>query len=151
LSNLTHSPARVIRQLLVDINQAINPNNSSTSWQATAHNELDTPDNVITVGNTAGILQGDSQLTGEQYEAYGVQIRLRATDEDIGWAKAKAIVTALEGVNRRGVVVSDTPSVTYCVHGVIRSGGILATGYDVPASKRKLLFLNVLAQIEQQP
>lgn len=147
MARLTHSAARVLRQAIVDMSLGVNPSNATTSWQVSAPKELDTPDNVITIGNTSGIQEGTQQATGKLYEGFGIQVRVRATDHDTGWLKANAIGTALaEQLYQRTVVVDGT---TYCIHCFNQTGGILETGDDIPNSKRQLFFLNGILKVNQ--
>lgn len=140
---LTHSPAAIVRQLLIDLGLVT----ASGTWPVKVSAEPDTPDNVVTIYDTAGETQGRIQYSGEVTDFHGLQIRVRAIDHPTGWAKVNAITTACaETVKRTTVAVSGT---SYTVHAMTRRSGILAIGKDVPSSKRNLFTVNYTVSITQ--
>ena len=89
---LAHSPAAIVRQLLIDL--AIG--SEAASWPVYATSEPDEPDACLTVYDTAGRLQGRTHPDGEVQGLDGVMIRVRAADAESGWAKANAVAIALD-------------------------------------------------------
>jgi hypothetical protein len=90
---LTHSPADVLRQALVDLGVA--GDSSSITWPAAVGREPDRPDNCITVYDTAPRADSRSAIDGELSEHYGIQVRVRSSTYSAGWARAHALYNAL--------------------------------------------------------
>lgn len=144
--SLTHSPADIIRNLLVNLGLGTTPS-AAGSWPVYAEREPDAPDSVITVYNTAGRKDGRVQVGGEVQEHHGFQVRIRAANPVTGYTKAQAIAIALdETVYQDTVTIS---AATYLVHAVSRVGSVLALGKETPTSKRNLFTINAVAALRQ--
>jgi hypothetical protein len=133
---LKHPPATVVRQMLVDMALGID---GDGRWQTFAAREPDSPDEVITVYDTAGRDLGRDMVTQERIEVYGVQVRVRSVDYESGWSKCKSVADAMDGVYRRPVTVD---GVGYIVGHISRSSQVLSIGVDAPASGRRLFTVN---------
>lgn len=143
---LTHSPADIIRYLLVGLGGGVLPS-AGGDWPIYVSQEPTTPDNVITLYNTAGIKDGRLMPTGEVQEHPGVQIRVRATDDNTGWTKAEALAILLDEtvlINQVNISTS-----VYIVYSVSRSPGPLVLGKEVADSKRDLFTINITTSIRQ--
>lgn len=142
---LTHSPAKILRQLLIDLSLGTLPS-ANGSWPVYATHEPNLPDNCITVYDTVGTDDGRSMITGELWGHDGFLVRVRAADHDTGWLKADAIQTGLaESVYDRTVHVSGS---TYLVHAVTRIGDVLTLGTESPTSKRSLFTINATVSLK---
>jgi hypothetical protein len=139
------SPAEILWQLLVNQGLATDPDlNPSAAWPGYINVEPDGPDNCISVWNTAWRSDGRSMLPGDTYYHYGVQVRVRATDDPTGFKKAIAIKTIFDrSVNMETVVVNGN---TYTV-GAITQPAILNIGQDTPQTKRQVYTMNPLLAI----
>lgn len=134
-----HSPADVVRQLLVDLGLCSDPG-AGFAWPAYASAEPPAPDEAVTVYDTAGTSFGRSMATGARSENPGVQVRVRARDHRTGWAKARQIARLLDtGTLWRAVTVG---TAAYCVQDFGRTSDVLALGKEVPNSKRSLFTVN---------
>lgn len=137
---LLHSPADVLRQLLVDMSLAVDYVDDRTSWAAFASGEPDLPDDSITIYDTEGREHGRDMPTGERATHDGFQIRVRSRNHKVGYIRARLIAIALdEEVENVQVDVDDN---SYLVKAVTRTGGILPIGKDIPGSKRNLFTIN---------
>ncbi len=149
---LTHSPADVVRTLLIDLSLATAPS-ASGSWPAYVDQEPDAPDNVITVTDSAGIRQGRFMADGEVQEKHGFQIRIRSNDHYEGYEKSRDIAVALdESVNLTTVSVGDdagTGSDSYLIQCISGRGSILRLGKDTPRTKLNLFTINALVTLKQ--
>jgi len=144
--SLTHSPADVIRQLLIDLGLGTTPTDEG-SWPIFVSNEPDAPDNAIAITDTAGKLDGRIQNDGELGIHHGFQVRIRAATRAAGYAKANALAVGMdELVAYDTVTVSST---TYIVHAITRTGDILFLGKEVDASKRFLFTINAVTALRQ--
>lgn len=143
---LTHSPAEIFQQLLVDLSLGVIPPTSS-DWGVYATQEPDTPDKVITCYDTTGIHQGRTMADGEVQERYGTQIRVRSPNHNAGFVKANAILIVLDqSVNYTTVTVGST---NYIVYSVSRGATINYLGKRVPTSKRDIFTVNVTTVLKQ--
>ena len=143
---LSHSPAKVIRQLLIDagILFAVTSGTAdNVDWTAFVNNHPDAPDNSVALYNTAAVTHGRTQVDGVTQKHYGIQTRVRAQDANTGYTKAREIYDAYEAVLRTAVEVD---SVIYMVQAINCSGDILDIGFD-GSSKRRLFTINVRTDI----
>lgn len=147
---LAHSPAYILRQLLVDLGLASLPSDSS-SWPVFTHNEPNTPDACITVKDTAGVKNSRNAIDGIVSEYFGCQIRLRHADPNSGDSKLRELQAALDEDVLDDVVIvtgpSGTATTSYLVHTVMRES---ATPLGkAPESNRWLFTLNVTLDLRQ--
>lgn len=146
LGRLNHSPADIFRHLLINHNLGTEwVYNVPTDWPITADTELDLPDNFICVTNTTGELHGRIQVTGEQPEHFGIQIKARSSipNELGGWNKLNDIAVAMDQtLSHTAVNVVGTHH--YVVGAITRKGGILSVGREQGASKRFIYTLNAV-------
>ena len=144
--NLDHSPADIIRDLLIDLSLGTLPTNN-TAWPVFRSNQPDSPDNSICVFDTENELQGRRQTDGVTIEFYGILIRVRGVDYSTGFNKAKDIAHQLDTeVLRDDVTIG---SDTYRVQAVTRRGGVLSLGSELGVSRRRLFTINAVASIYQ--
>jgi hypothetical protein len=95
---LLHSPADVIRHLLVAIGQGSHPTETGAGngpWPVYESKEPSRPDEVLTVQDAAGVPQGRTMFDGEVQGRDGFQVRVRAADKVAAFAKANAVAEAL--------------------------------------------------------
>jgi hypothetical protein len=140
LALLAHSPADVVRQLLIDLALGT----AAGTWPVYADGEPDSPDACITVYTTAGRDQG-RVMVGNLLATYGIQVRVRAARYAEGWVKADSIRETLARS-----VYQETPRVDgtlYVVHAIVRIGQVLAIGRDVPKTGRELFTVNCEARL----
>lgn len=141
--SLTHSPAEIIRQLLIDLGVGT----ASGSWPVKFATEPDNPDNVITVYNAAGRSSGRVQNGGERQEHHGFQVRVRSTSESVGYVKARVIAVALdENVLLTTVTVDSS---TYRIQSISRTGDVISLGKNHPTTNLNLFTINALASLRQ--
>lgn len=142
---LPHSPADVLRQLLVDLGLGSEPAALSL-WPVYATSEPSSPDNCLTTYDTTGLTDARLMVTGEAPVHHGFQVRVRSADHQSGWAKANAVRTALaESVYQHTVHVGAS---AYLVHAVARIGDVLTLGSESPTSKRRLFTLNAVVTLQ---
>lgn len=150
--SLNHSPAHIIRDLLVTLGLGTDPDDDG-SWPIFVSREPNTPDSVITLYNAASKSQGRRMVNGITVEHYGIQVRVRDASPTGGWVKANALAVALDQtIALDDVTVEDTDgtgSSTYKVYTVSRVGGILSLGKETPTSKRNLFTINALVALRQ--
>lgn len=144
---LLHSPADILRTALVALGQGTEPS-SHGAWPLFATGEPSSPDNAVTVFDTQGGSDGRAMGSGELFQHWGVQVRVRSVDHATGWHKTGAIRYALStGCYQQGVVMTD--STTYLIHAVTNIGEVVALGKEVPSSKRNLFTLNAKVSVKR--
>jgi hypothetical protein len=137
---ITHSPAEIMAQLLVDLGMATGPGGSG-SWPVFKTGITDKPDDCIAVTDTAGIDDGaflGPGATTEQH--YGVQIMVRAATHPRCWVKTEAIRQALRAMDNMKTVWIGAAS--YTLPAVCRLAPPTVIGKDRPDSTRVLMSLN---------
>lgn len=147
---LTHSPADVVAQVLMDLGLAngMGPDGKPEgAWPVTVDTELNLPDDAVTVTNTEGVLNGRIQITGERPEHFGFQIKVRSSRPTTGWNKVNALAVALDQEMSYVTVMVD--SSTYMVGAVTRMGGVLAVGRELASTKRFIYTINAIVVINQ--
>ena len=143
---LVHSPAEIIRNLLVNLGAGTLPSAGGV-WPISTDQRLDAPDNVMTINDTDGKRDGRVMPTGEVVEHPGIQIEVRSGTRGVGFTKTKAVATLLdEEVYNETVTINGT---TYNITNVSRSGGVLSIGKETPTSKRVLFTVNATVTIVQ--
>ena len=95
---LTHSPADVLRRLLIDLGYGSEPATEfeNLPWPIYVGSEPPTPDNCITLYDTGGTGYGFHMIDGERQEKHGIQVRIRAVTYDVGYTKACSLANALD-------------------------------------------------------
>lgn len=148
---LTHSPADIVRNLLIELSQGTAPADSD-SWPIYVGQEPDSPDSVITITDSTNILQGRFMF-GEVQEKHGFQVRVRDPEHYGGYEKSQAIAIALDSMASNTVVAvgddAGTGSQLYTVYAVSRKGGVIALGKDVPRTKMYLFTINAVVTVRQ--
>jgi hypothetical protein len=144
--NLTHSTANIIQRLLVNLGLGVRASVGGT-WPIGFAREQNSPDNAITVFDTAGKDNGSNMITGERSEHLGIMIKVRATKHSIGWTKAQTIATQLDTVTtNRLVTISGTD---YTVYSVRRTTQVLSLGKEEPDNRRNIFSVNATVSLRQ--
>ena len=148
---LIHSPADIIRNLLIDLSQGTAPADSD-AWPIYVAQEPDSPDSVITIYNTLGTRQGRFMF-GEVQEKPGFQVRVRDPEHYSGFEKVQAITIALDNMASNTVVeVGDdagTGNQSYTVYAITGRLGVIALGRDTPRTKMHLFTINAVVTVRQ--
>lgn len=150
-----HSPADVMRKLLINAGYMSDPivvTPTPTSWPGYKDAEPDKPDNVVTTYDTEPQLDAHGQVTGQSFQHWGVQVRVRGTTHAVGFGKADAIRVVLNEGQVDSTVsfssTSDGGAATYLVHSSAQNT-VRRMGMDSPTTKRHLFTINCLATIKR--
>ena len=142
---LNHSPADIIRYLLIQMGAGVNPTVSTSNWPIYVSSEPNLPDNCITIFDTLGEISNKNHLNGKVIEHNGFQIRVRAENHPTGYVKANSIAQLIDTELYRESVTIDSSD--YCIHSVKRVSDIIPLGTDSPTSKRYLFTINFLVYL----
>lgn len=147
---MTDSPADVLQHYLVA--RALGTlGGADGTWPVFSNGEPSSPDNCVTVYDTAGIEQGRPMIDGGDAGPMGVQVRVRAVNHATGWAKIAAIKENLEssstaiGPYHYGPLTVNGRS--YRIQCVLKIADIAALGKALPQSRLSLFTLNALIRI----
>jgi hypothetical protein len=142
---LLHSPADILRRLMVQDGKGVLPTSATnTNWPISTSQELNAPDNTVTTYDTDGRDFGRSQPTSERFEHHGVMVRVRGMTFQEAWVKARALAVYLdEDVYQELVTVSGS---TYLVHAVSRQSRPAYLGRE-PGTERHLFSINVTVNL----
>lgn len=139
----TDSPASIIASYLVS--QAIVTVPSADSdWPMWISFIADTPDNATGIYNTPSTKDGRILSSGSVIQHYGVEILLRATNEEVGWQKCNTIAGQLDSIDNTQVVGTNN---TYTVHNVTRIANINSIGLEQGTKRRNLFSMNFSVSI----
>src|SRR5215472_5350045 len=96
-TTLLNSPAEIVRAALIEVGVADDPSPwmdlvngnggvkpSNTMWPVFVWGEPSNPDNCITLYDTDGIDHGQSMVDLQLFAHYGIQVRIRSTDQRTG-------------------------------------------------------------------
>ena len=140
-----HPASMVLRSTLVHFSLATDPSSSPVGvWPCYVSNEPNTPDNCITIYDTAFTDDGRVNIDGELQYHEGLQIRVRSVDYLTGWQKMDAIRTAISmSVSYLVVAVEGENYLVICY---AKIGNILPIGTE-QTSKRQLFTLNLVSSV----
>lgn len=143
MSTFLHSPADILAALLVAQSQGGDAEASPLpAWPVYVTDEPGAPDNVLTVFDTAPVLNGRRMADGVQVQHYGLQVRVRGAAPAAGWAKARSLAVFLAETVRLNRVTLEASQ--YLVSAVSQTS-LLSLGKESPESKRVLYTVNCLA------
>lgn len=148
-SPLSHSPADIVRRLLILLGAGVSPSNGAV-WPIYASSEPGAPDDVVTVYDTAGVEDGRAMTDGELFRHFGFQVRVRSIDHPSGWSKASEVQDLLAR-STYDLVVTMPDDTRYLVHCVSHIGEVIALGKEVPSSKRNLFTVNATVTLTTLP
>jgi hypothetical protein len=146
---LLHSPADVLRHLLIVKGLGANPDQFQTvTWPIYAASEPDRPDDCVTVFDTAGLDQGRSMIDGESWGPKGFQVRIRSLDHQTGWVKAYAILRSMaESIYQETVTIG---AAVYQVWDIVGMSEVIPIGREIGKSKRHVFTINGMIHVERQ-
>lgn len=143
---MQHGPCDIVGQVLLDLG-AVSEAAGTANWPLGISEDLSGPDNMVSIFDTQGALQGFTQPTGEMQEQEGILIRVRAREYKTGFTKAKALATLLDQTITYDTVTID--STNYMIHSINRTSGVLHVGKETGASKRHLFTINATVALTQ--
>lgn len=143
-SSYPHSPAMILREVLRAMGKGTLPT-EQLSWPIYVGQMPDKPDEVIAVFDTSGQLDGRTHVDGVVHSHPGIQIRIRSTRYDLGYARANQLRIALQEIKREVVLIE---AVSYTVHVGSKIGDILSLGKSEEVNKRDLFSLNAQLAID---
>jgi len=144
---LNHSPADILRYVLIDLRCGSDPV-SNSNWPIFVADEPDEPDNCITIYDTEGTNKGREMVGGVQLGYLGIQVRVRALNhKTYGHPRTNLIAKTLdEIIDMKSITIEGT---TYIVEAFSRTGTVNYLGKDLH-STRLLYTINGTVTIRQK-
>lgn len=149
--NLDHSPARIVKQLLLDLTLGTEVT-ADDEWPVFLEmmpdaEDTDTvPANVITVYTTAATMLDRHMVDGEYAEYHGIQFIIRSTNRSVGYAKAKAILESMDkSILRTNATIGASTYKVWCMN---RSSDVIHLGAE-SETRRRRFSLNYTMTVEQ--
>lgn len=145
MTALEHTPAEIIRRLLLTLGHGTDPDTGSGEWLL-FHNQMpEAQDKEICVYNTQPIDQGKT-MQGDKHLRRGISISVRARGSNESITKAELIAVSLDTISRSYVTIGAT---TYLVH-AIQHNGVISAGRG-QQDTRYLSTINCTAPITKVP
>lgn len=147
--NLAHTVGHIVRQLLIDLGHG----SAEGSWPVYSRQMPDSPDECIVALDGPDVTRGRFMVGGEQQEMHGVQVLVRAADDNMAFAKGNQIKTALsKDVHLNTVTVTDpegygTATQNYIIYNISWRSGPFPL-HDAN-SDRKLRSLNAIVNVRE--
>lgn len=141
MTEIMHSPADILRYALVraDVGVLRSENTDNAAWPIFTGHLPNKPDNALCTYDTQGSGDGRIMANGETIRHPGWQVRLRATEHQEAWVKARAIQKVLDGMRQLAVVIGND---TYTLLSVTQRSDVLSLGQETEAARREQLTLN---------
>jgi len=137
---MNHSPAELLRASLVGARIGVFPSKTSKKpWPVFVGHMPDDPDDVICVYDTAPVMDGRLQETGETVKHLGFQVRVRSFSYRAAYAKITTIDARLDDIRREGIVINGE---SYIIAAVTKTSGPLAMGQEPDGKRRENFTLN---------
>lgn len=146
-----YNPARVLAQSLVNAGVAGQLGPSSSEWTCYLNYMPDGTgihDNVISVYDTQGRTDGRLMGTGQTIDHPGFQIRIRGTQHQTAYGKAKEVIDHLDALLREGLVIG---SDSFTIQAASRTGRILPLGPENDAKRRHQFTVNGTMTLVEEP
>lgn len=141
-TELYHSQCEILVQALVN-KGVVTDARGTGNWPCHADEEPDgegAPDDVVTVYDTQGKVDGSSQHDGYLWQHHGFQVRIRSNTKRKGWRKADELLqTMSRSILLETITLDDRTYTLYCAGEV---GPILSVGKEAPNSSRRIWTIN---------
>lgn len=124
-----HSPADILAEALVTLGLAAWGN--VAAWTMSVGSMPEAPANRVSLSDTTPKQDG-RLMVGTVIEHPGIQVRVRATKQPVGWLKASSIAAALDNMKNVQVVLEGR---TYTIQNASRSGGVIPLGPELETGR----------------
>ena len=141
--SLNHNPAKIFRQLLVDLGVGSDPPSSSPSlgtWYIYANKNVSEPDQILVVHHTPDIKSGRIMNSGKVDLQYGIQVYGRHKSNVTLSEKMHSLETVLDETIYQNTVTLDATQ--YLVHAFSNRGPVLDIGEEEGKTKRNQMTVN---------
>ncbi len=142
---LAVSPASIIAYYIINTLAKMTDPSDGSTWPLWISHMQDKPSNAGTIYDTSGVLE-QRQMSGLVPTHQGIQIRIRATSYEIGYAKIEDIASALDEVFDVSVEIDPEE---YVIQNISKSSPIVSLGIEEGTKRRFLFTINYLLTIRK--
>ena len=139
------SPASIIAYYIINTLAKMTDPSTGSAFPLWISHMQDKPSNAGAIYDTSGVLE-QRQMSGLVPTHQGIQIRIRATSYEIGYAKIEDIASALDEVFDASVEIDPEE---YVLQNVGRSSPIVSLGIEEGTKRRYLFTVNFLLTIRK--
>ena len=116
-------------------------------WPIYCQSEPDEPDQTITVYTTEPQLDGQSMIDGEIYQHLAFQVRVRSLSSNLAAAQAYLIEHQFSENCYYVSVPNPEATAVYTVQAIVKKGGPIPIGKELPTSERSVWVYNAIAAL----
>ena len=146
---MNHTPGYILAQYFISAGALITPGESG-SWPVYVGKMPDgrhAPHNAVAIMDTTSVKDGRLMITGENIFHPGIQILVRATDFNEGYAMAVSLAALLEPLANEDVTVE---SDEYRIAAITQTTGVIPLGQEEGSKRREMFSTNFLATIKER-
>jgi len=140
------SPSSLLAKYIIDTLGLMTLPSNQESWPLYISHLPDgdgVEDDCGAVYDTTGIIQ-DRLMTGETLQRYGIQLRVRSADYEIGWQKISSIFEAMDGISRTSIMMDE---IEYMIQNMSKTSSIIPLGLEEGTKRRYHFTANFLMTI----
>jgi hypothetical protein len=142
---MKHSPALIVRRLLIDEDAVASSVASDASWPCFVSQLPDEPDNAIALFDLDA-LNSIRLMNGTFVSLPSIQVRLRSRSHEEGWSKMLNICTVLgESI----VVEVELDTSSYLLNNFVRRSGIFNLGREDEGKRRYFFTASFMVPITE--
>jgi len=147
-SESSDSPAAILATYLMQQLIMTSPSASST-WPlyiASLPDGANVQDNAGAIYNTTPVKDSRQMSDGFVLKHYGIQIKIRAKDDETGWDKCNDILSLFDAVHNVDVTKGD---VLHRLQNISQTSGIVSLGTEIGTKRRLLFTMNFLVTLKE--
>lgn len=139
-NQLAASPAHILAQYIINVLETFAVPTDDATWPLYTNHLPDKPSNAGAIFDTPGLKDG-RYMIGFVPQKFGVQLMLRALDNQIGYAKIEDVAIDLDAVINAELSID---SGDYVIQNVSRTSPINSLGIEEGTGRRFLFTINFL-------
>lgn len=141
---MIHAASQIILEYLISKNKATRAS-VNQAWPITYNNMPNLPDNMLTLYDTLGRMDGRLMQDGKRITHPGILLRVRNLNGNEGFDKAREIAEFFDSVAGDSVTFD---SKTYKIHNISRTSDVIPLGQEAGKS-RSLFTVNAVVTISE--
>ena len=148
MANLSDTSCLIMKTYLVAKGLFTLPSLEGTwpLYETSLPDGINVEDNAASVNDSQDVINSRDMSSGENFKHYGIMILIRALDYEIGWLKAKSVLTDLCAVHNVPVSVGAN---SYTLGAVTKNSGILNLGTESGTKRRYKFELSFNVTLEE--
>lgn len=148
---LLNSPSSVAAEYITSVLQLLTEPNTKEAWPLYIGHMPDNKnvrDDAGSIKDSPGTLDGKDMRSGEVYQHFGLQIRIRSTDYEEGWIKVANVAAGLDGIQSgTSIIVNGT---TYSFWNFSRTSTVIDLGREETGKRRERFAVNFVLAIREE-